>query len=374
MKDLGREMVGLRHGGDGDLRPDEFWAVKDINFELKRGECLGLIGHNGAGKTTLLRMLNGLIKPDSGRIEMRGRIGALIALGAGFNPILTGRENIFINASVLGFSKREIENRLDETIEFAELSEFIDTPVQNYSSGMTVRLGFAVATMMKPDILILDEILAVGDMRFVLKCFNRIDRLTTDTAVVFVSHNMPQISRIATDLLLMERGRARYQGKDIARGMDHYYSNLEAIPSFEARNGIVCINSIAINDSPVKAKDKPTPISRLDDLRLDFDVSVAPEFRNLEVYLAFYDAEQRGVAEFLDEHDTVIVNKGSNIRIAITIPKINFSKGVYSISLLLQDRDERQILLRAQSVAYFQVQSDKHLWTAFQLNGIVTQH
>jgi len=170
MRDLSKEVLGRRHGGDGELRPDEFWSVNDVSFELKRGECLGLIGPNGAGKSTLLKMLNGLIKPDQGRIEMRGRVGALIELGAGFNPILSGRENIYVNGSVLGLAKEEIDQKLDEIIEFSELDEFIDSPVQNYSSGMKVRLGFAVAAHMKPDILLIDEVLAVGDIGFRTKC------------------------------------------------------------------------------------------------------------------------------------------------------------------------------------------------------------
>jgi ABC-type polysaccharide/polyol phosphate transport system ATPase subunit len=155
------------------LRAGEFFAVKDVSFELRRGECLGLIGHNGAGKTTLLKMLNGLIKPDAGSITMRGRVGALIALGAGFNPILTGRENIYINGSVLGLSKKEIDAKIDEIIDFADVREAIDMPVQNYSSGMNVRLGFAVATTLEPDILIVDEVLAVGDAEFQKKCLGK---------------------------------------------------------------------------------------------------------------------------------------------------------------------------------------------------------
>ena len=161
--------VGKRkyhENGEPILRKEEFWAVKDVSFELRRGECLGLIGRNGAGKTTLLKMLNGLIKPDKGRIEMRGRMGALIALGAGFNPILTGRENIYVNGSISGLSKKEIEDKIEEIIDFSEIREFIDTPVQSYSSGMPVRLGFAIATALNPDILLLDEVLAVGDTHF----------------------------------------------------------------------------------------------------------------------------------------------------------------------------------------------------------------
>lgn len=160
-----------------DLRPKEFWAVKDINFTLRRGECIGLIGHNGAGKSTLLKILNGLYAPDKGQIVMKGKIGALIELGAGFNPILTGRENIYNNASLLGFTRKDVEEKLESIVEFSEIGEFIDMPIQNYSSGMKVRLGFAIASHLEPDILIIDEVLAVGDLGFVLKCFKKIDEL-----------------------------------------------------------------------------------------------------------------------------------------------------------------------------------------------------
>ncbi|MGQ3685779.1 MAG: ABC transporter ATP-binding protein [Candidatus Loosdrechtia sp.] len=213
MQDLGKELVGKRHGGNGELRPHEFWAVKDVSFELRRGECLGLIGCNGAGKTTLLRMLNGLIKPDNGRIEMRGRVGALIALGAGFNPILTGRENIYVNASILGLSSREINEKLERILDFADIGEFIDAPVQNYSSGMAVRLGFAVASVLDPDVLILDEILSVGDLNFQAKCFNTLSALRKNgTAFILVSHNMHVIAQQSTSVLYLKSGNSEFCG------------------------------------------------------------------------------------------------------------------------------------------------------------------
>lgn len=207
MQDLGSEILGHRHASNNNLRTDEFWATKDISFELKRGECLGLVGRNGAGKTTLLRMLNGLIKPDQGRIEMHGRIGALIALGAGFNPILTGRENIFVNAAVLGLTSREVESKIDEIIDFAEIREFVDAPVQTYSSGMAIRLGFAIATSIQPDVLLLDEVLAVGDAAFRHKCYQRISRLVSNCAVIIVSHSMDQIGAIASKVGFMHSGK-----------------------------------------------------------------------------------------------------------------------------------------------------------------------
>lgn len=188
------------------LRPDEFWAVNNVSFELRRGECLGLIGRNGAGKTTLLKMLNGLIKPDSGSIAVRGNVGALIALGAGFNPILTGRENVYVNASILGLTKREIDTQMDGIIEFADIREFIDAPVQSYSSGMRVRLGFAIATAIKPDILLLDEVLAVGDAGFRAKCYSRLAKIQKNAAVILVSHSMDYIAQICDRVLHFKKG------------------------------------------------------------------------------------------------------------------------------------------------------------------------
>lgn len=212
LKDMAAEATGGSRSHD-ELRPDEFWAVKDVSFELRRGECIGLIGHNGAGKTTLLKILNGLIKPDHGSITMRGRVGALIALGAGFNPILTGRENIYVNASVLGLTRDEIESQIPDILDFAGIGEFLDAPVQSYSSGMQVRLGFAVASSIKPQILILDEVLAVGDMAFQAKCFNRLSKMRKEgTAFILVSHNMHHISRFCTRALHLANGRVRLSG------------------------------------------------------------------------------------------------------------------------------------------------------------------
>ena len=218
LKDTASDLLSRRNTA---LRRDEFWAVDDVSFELGRGECLGLIGRNGAGKTTLLKMLNGLIKPDRGRIEVRGRVGALISLGAGFNPILTGRENIYVNGSVLGLTTREIEARFDEIVDFAEVRDFIDAPVQNYSAGMQVRLGFAVATTLEPDILLLDEVLAVGDVAFRAKCYDRLARLRDQAGFVLVSHDTDQIARVCSQVLVLDRGRACFLG-DVADGIRLY--------------------------------------------------------------------------------------------------------------------------------------------------------
>ena len=227
MKDLGAELIG-RSNSHKDLRKDEFWAVQDVSFELKRGECLGLIGPNGSGKSTLLKMLNGLIKPDKGKITMRGRVGALIELGAGFNPILTGRENVYINGSVLGFNEKEISDKFESILEFADIGEFIDTPVQNYSSGMKVRLGFAVAAHMEPDVLLIDEVLAVGDMGFVIKCLNKMKSIMQNAAVIFVSHGMPMVSFVCSKAMVLNSGRVGYYNNDVNSGIDYYISKFDS--------------------------------------------------------------------------------------------------------------------------------------------------
>ncbi|AGW15236.1 ABC transporter ATP-binding protein [Megalodesulfovibrio gigas] len=187
LKDSVRRLTG--RGKDQTLRPGEFWALKDVSFSLMPGDSLGIMGLNGSGKTTLLRILNGTYSPDAGRATLRGRVGALIAAGAGFSPMLTGRENVFISGTLLGMTPTEIRRKFDEIVAFAELEQFIDMPVRNYSSGMSVRLGFAVAVLGSPDILLVDEVLAVGDLNFQKKCFERIQALRQEgVTILLVSH------------------------------------------------------------------------------------------------------------------------------------------------------------------------------------------
>lgn len=207
IKDIASELTG-RKRHKVKLRKQEFWALQDVNFEIKKGELIGLIGPNGAGKTTLLKALSGLIKPDKGTITIHGKIQALIALNAGFNPILTGRENVYINGAILGFSKKEMDGLMDEILNFSEIGEFIDMPVQSYSSGMQVRLGFAVAVNLKPDILIVDEVLAVGDAGFRRKARKKMmDLLHSGISVLFVSHNMALVSSLTSRCIYLDKGR-----------------------------------------------------------------------------------------------------------------------------------------------------------------------
>lgn len=197
-----------------DLMFQEFLAVKDVSFQVHQGEAWGLIGTNGSGKSTMLKAISGIIKPYKGTVSRNGSIAPLIELGAGFDPECTARENIFLNGCVLGHSKKFMEDHFDEIVEFAELEKFLDSPIKNFSSGMRARLGFSIATMVKPDILIVDEVLAVGDYKFQQKCTQRMkDLLAGGTTLLFVSHNIQQVRNLCDHAIWLDKGVARMQGE-----------------------------------------------------------------------------------------------------------------------------------------------------------------
>ena len=191
----------------------DFWALQDINFEINQGDRVGIIGRNGAGKSTLLKILSRIVSPTTGRITIEGRVGSLLEVGTGFHPELTGRENIFLNGSLLGMGKTEITKKFDEIVSFAEVEKFLDTPVKRYSSGMYVRLAFAVAAHLEPEILIVDEVLAVGDSSFQKKCLGKMEDVAGEgRTVLFVSHNMETVLRLCNRCILLENGRLKENG------------------------------------------------------------------------------------------------------------------------------------------------------------------
>ena len=208
-----RKLVG--GSGNGSTADEKaFWALKDVDFQVHPGEALGIIGPNGSGKSTTLKLLSRILRPDSGRIRVRGRVGALIELGAGFNPDLSGRENVFLNASILGMTRGGIEKKFDQIVEFAELADFMDMPVKWYSSGMFARLGFSVAVHTEPQVLLVDEVLSVGDVGFQRRCFDKMMEFKsrTDTGIVFVSHNMNAVATLCDRVLLLDKGKVKGVG------------------------------------------------------------------------------------------------------------------------------------------------------------------
>lgn len=220
LRDALSEMTGRRRSTA--LRKEEFWALSDVSFSIRRGECLAVLGGNGAGKSTLLKVISGMLLPDGGSVKRRGRMEKMIELSGGFSPLLTGRENVMLRARMLGLSARQLAERMDEIAGFAEVGEFMDTPVQFYSSGMRSRLGFALSVVMRPDILLIDEVLAVGDLGFRMKCYERVDEMRRDSAVVLVTHSMNHVARMATGVLVLNKGRVAYNG-GVQEGIAKYH-------------------------------------------------------------------------------------------------------------------------------------------------------
>lgn len=209
-----------------ELMFQEFLALKNINFTVKRGESWGLIGKNGSGKSTLLKLISGIISPYQGNVTVNGSISPLIELGAGFDPELTAKENIFLNGALLGYSKRFIESHFQEIVDFAELNDFVDVPIKNFSSGMSARLGFAIATVQKPDILIVDEVLAVGDFAFQQKCKERMESLLSNgTTLLFVSHSIEQVKELCSKAIWIDNGEVRAIG-DTSSVSQEYISSM----------------------------------------------------------------------------------------------------------------------------------------------------
>jgi len=363
VQDMGAELVG-RNNSHKSLRKEEFWAAWDISFDLKRGETLGLIGPNGAGKTTLLRMLNGLIKIDTGRIEIKGRMQALIALGAGFNPILTGRENIYVNASVLGIPKAEIERRFDEIVDFSGIEEFIDTPVQSYSSGMAVRLGFAVAANMDPDILLVDEVLAVGDLNFQAKCRQCIQELLKKGVVtILVSHNMHAISHLCTRTIVLTNGKILYDGNSL-KAIDVYRGITERLETTsQGGTGEIEITKFEVMNKDRKIQEEFS-IGETVILRLHYHCNET--VYNPIFNVPIYGTDGNQITGMRTDVDGVNFERlDSDGYVEIIIEKLYLLPNVYTMDAVIFHADGFAFYYRISEVAHLKVIGGQ------QINGIV---
>lgn len=261
--DVARNMLGISYD-PGIIRKGEFWSLDDVNFELKKGEALGVIGQNGSGKTTLLRLINGIYPPDKGTIMVKGKIGALIAVGAGFHPHMTGRENIYLNGTILGMTKEEINLKYNDIVAFADIGEFIDAPVATYSSGMSVRLGFAIAIYSNPEIILADEVLAVGDLSFTLKCYRKITEFRDNGGtLILVSHGISLVRNTCNHTIWMDQGKVRMYGptQEVCDAYEKFmlekdhasYSTLGAIINNDDQVHIDKVEFLDKNDQPVDA-------------------------------------------------------------------------------------------------------------------------
>lgn len=280
--------------GQVSFKKPTFWALKDVSFEVKKGEVLGVIGRNGAGKTTLLKILSRITKPTTGKVTLKGKVASLLEVGTGFHPELTGRENIYLNGSILGMKKKEVEEKFKEIIEFSGIKKFLDTPVKRYSSGMYVRLAFAIAAHLEPEILLIDEVLAGGDAEFQKKCLGKMKEVATGgRTVLFVSHNLAAIRNLSDRVIILEEGRI-YGGGQTEKTIDQYLKlvgegndgssqvDFEIKPALPAQ-----FLQIAIKDKNNKANDK---IRYQDKFEVELAIEVRKQYKDYYTFVAIYDA------------------------------------------------------------------------------------
>jgi lipopolysaccharide transport system ATP-binding protein len=307
---------------------EDFWALKDVSFEIKRGEVVGIIGRNGAGKSTLLKILSRITEPTKGRITLDGRVASLLEVGTGFHPELTGRENIFLNGAILGMRKEEIKSKFDEIVAFAEIEKFLDTPVKRYSSGMYVRLAFAVAAHLEPEILIVDEVLAVGDAQFQAKCLGKMQDVARGggRTVLFVSHNMGAVQSLCSRVILLQKGSVEYDGNVIG-GTASYLSfdgNSEVVERPMRSGSDPTIRRVKLE---VHAKDEEAYLDILTEIESPRAISVSLEIR-------FHDqmGVPCGLAEMgqLNSHAMLSLPEG-RIRHLSRIPLNHLARGRYHL-------------------------------------------
>jgi lipopolysaccharide transport system ATP-binding protein len=279
------------------LEAEEFWVLNDISFELKKGETLGIIGHNGAGKSTMLKHLRGIMEPTRGKIEVNGRLSALIEVGAGFHPDLTGRENVYLNGVILGMSRAEVKRKFDEIVEFAGLEEFIDTPVKRYSSGMFARLGFSVAAHLEPDILVIDEVLSVGDFAFQRKGLEKMRAIAKSGAtVIFVSHNLQAVAEFCQRGILLEKGRIIADGPTdqvVRRYLDTASIHEERPARGPVRIAKTAIRGVDGQTGRFAAGQKARVSVTLDAIAPTEKVAVVIDVFNTEFYEVFNTSSER---------------------------------------------------------------------------------
>ena len=320
----------LRGPSGGALAPREFWALQDVSFSVEPGEAFGIIGSNGAGKSTILKVLSGIMRPTRGTLHVKGRLSALIEVSAGFHPDLTGRENIYLNGTILGMTRAEIKRRFDAIVAFSELEEFLDTPVKRYSSGMFARLGFAVAAHVEPDILIVDEVLSVGDYLFQQKCFQRMNEVMSGGAtVVFVSHNLRAVSLLCERSLLLERGRV------VTMGPSH-----EVIKAYLTRgHGARATEDRDISITEVSLGPEPTRVEFQADEVLEITVAAAARtpHEDISVVVQIVDDHQYPVFDTCTQRlgaGPLALEAGETLRCTFRM-QLRLADGTYHVSAYL---------------------------------------
>ena len=340
-------------GGARDLGRDEFWAVRDLSFEVEFGRALGIIGPNGAGKSTTLKLLTGILRPTRGEIRMRGRVASLIEVSAGFHPDLTGRENVYLQGAIMGLTRREVDGRLDSIVDFSGIEPFIDTPVKRYSSGMNARLGFAIAVHLEPDVLVIDEVLSVGDMSFQQKCVERMQQFKRDgVAIAFVSHNMQAVSELCDEAIVI-KGHPRFRGP-VHEAVGHYLALSGSATSMLPERG-VAVTSARLVDPAGEEVDVATPHDLLTlevDVRFDrpvddytFCFHVLRASDNQMVYDAHVPAAELGLGP---------MRAGDALRLSFD-HDLHLTRGQYAYAFAINDHAEGRPIVHVMSLATVRV-------------------
>jgi lipopolysaccharide transport system ATP-binding protein len=347
---------------DDSQRPSKFgeaeyvWALRDINLEVQQGEILGIIGRNGAGKSTLLKLLSRVTAPTTGNIKTKGRIASLLEVGTGFHPEMTGRENIYLNGAILGMRRHEITQRLDEIVEFSGCEKYLDTPVKRYSSGMTVRLGFAVAAHLNPEILIVDEVLAVGDAEFQSKCINRMSKVSSEgRTVLIVSHQLQTVRKLATKSLLLENGTIRCLGQT-SRIIEDYI-NSSANRSCTYHNPTVSsgLTSVELTMSHGNFHEHGAP------LQIRFAFKLPRTSNDLGFSFQLMDQENSPVAHFwLLNDDNPLRKQTENPIICCHIPRTRLYMGTYSLTTYLTSPRSNSVIEQLNNICSFDLLMGKH--------------
>jgi ABC-2 type transport system ATP-binding protein len=352
------------------LRREEIWALRDVSLAVEPGEAVGVIGRNGSGKTTLLRLIGGIFAPTSGRLEVAGDVGSLLGLGAGFHPDFTGRENVYMNGAIHGLKRSYVTERLQEIASFAELDEFFDVPVRTYSSGMYMRLGFAVATHLDPDILLLDEVFAVGDEAFQRKCFGKILELRErGRTIVFVSHAAPAVERVCERAILLTGGRVVHDGssRDVIK---HYQQLLAAEEASEQQHawgtGEATVVGVRLEGSDGEERRQflsggPLVVR----LAIELSPGVAPP----RVAVEFRDANGGLLGASESTAEELGWNSGGGREVCFEVPRLPLSDGLFRLSVALGHPKSTRQYHRLDPAAEFTVYPDEHSRGWFRFEG-----
>ncbi len=337
-----------------DSKTDEFWALKDVSFEIKKGDVIGIIGKNGAGKSTLLKILSQITKPTTGRIEINGRVASLLEVGTGFHPELTGRENIYLNGTILGMSRKEVSSKFDDIVDFSGVEKFIDTPVKHYSSGMYVRLAFAVAAHLEPEILIIDEVLAVGDAEFQEKCLGKMKQVSEEgRTVIFVSHDIGAIQRLTNKSILFVNGEliSFDETSEIVSlyrksNFSHSYSYLNE----NMKNGISKVNIITSTGSYIHEFGK--------ELKIEIEANFIEKYKNVALAIQIINEEGKSIINPLITEEKLdwIENGVGKVICQFNYPRLFL--GIYTLNIHLGEKSSNVHIDSIENICSFKVTMD----------------